>query len=62
MTIDQAKAQRIGQRLTTTIRGEPAYCTIVAKTRGGLLLRFPDGSDGFFAWPYCWKFNVEAAA
>jgi len=62
MTINQAKALSIGTSLTfIRVNGELATCRVIAKTRAGLLIRFDaDNSDGFFAWPYTWGFNVLA--
>ncbi|TXH41363.1 MAG: hypothetical protein E6Q97_37710 [Desulfurellales bacterium] len=62
MTINQAKALSIGTSLTfIRVNGELATCRVIAKTRGGLLIRFDaDNSNGFFAWPYTWGFDVLA--
>lgn len=62
MTINQAKALSIGTSLTFTRgNGELATCRVIAKTRGGLLIRFDaDNSNGFFAWRYTWSFDVLA--
>ena len=63
MTINQAK-DSVNRQASTFIRGNVAKtitCRVIAKTRGGLLIRFDaDNSDGFFAWRYTWPFDVIA--